>query len=271
MIGLMLALSAIAAEPCVDDVATSEVAAQLEEAALAYQAMDVAAFHDALDNVDSNLGCVREPLDAGLAARTHRMFGLRAYANRDREAAMQAFAAARNLEPKYTFPEALVPPNNEIHTIYQALATEDGHSEEVAPAREGRLLFDGRAGIHRPLDWPTLFQWVADDDVVLRTEHVAPGEAMPQYAISGGREKRRAAARPLFIVGGVATGTAIGLYGGAAATEARLMGDSADTATDPGAEIAKMRKNANALYGSSVAVGGAAMAAATSGLLLFVW
>ncbi|MCP4806885.1 MAG: hypothetical protein GY913_21165 [Proteobacteria bacterium] len=155
----------------------------LDDAESAFEARDEEAFLHAMDRADETLPCVIDPATPALSAELHRMVGLRAFLERDEENAALAFAAARSVEPDYTFPLTVVPAHHPVQELYDELDTDRGTTMILAPASEGSLRIDGRRAERRSTSWPQLVQVVSKTGVVTSTDYVWPNEPRPSWVL----------------------------------------------------------------------------------------
>lgn len=169
------------AQDCAAPTSTADVETSLAEAEAKFTNLDMDGFRRAVDQAFVALPCVREPVPRHLAASLHRWRGLRAYVDRDPDTSTRAFAAARSIEPSWTFPESLVPPGNPVLTDYAAIDPATGRLEPVPAPNDGTLYFDGRAGVERPASFPTVFQRLDGAGAVVTTRYLMPGDALPAY------------------------------------------------------------------------------------------
>ena len=138
-------------------------------------------FTGAFAEVERALTCLGEPVTPESAARFHRLRGLAVYPD-DPDRAAVSFAAARQLTPAYTFPEALVPQGAPQREAYGAVDLGAGRYLPLTSPEVGRVWFDGRTVLERPGDWPTIYQREAGGRV-LRTAVVLPGEPTPSVVL----------------------------------------------------------------------------------------
>ncbi len=180
---LALAASTSAHAECDQPISTADIQSILERAEATYTALDVPAFQESTDELSAGLACLQEPVPRYLAASVHRMTGLRAFIDREPERSTRAFAAARSIEPAYTFPEAMIPAGNPMLSTYTAIPIETGSYEELPAPAEGHYLLDGRAGTQRPAAWPVIFQRVGGDGQVQHTTYVWNGDPVPGMVV----------------------------------------------------------------------------------------
>jgi hypothetical protein len=131
------------------------------------------------------LDCLDAPLDGLTAARLHRVQGLWLH-SRDQQAAALSFAAARRLDPGYSFPTSMLGPNEPHRTTYGQVALNSlVPVTQLSPA-SGRLYFDGKPTLDRPSNWPTIFQYEDGDGLIQLSTYLEPGDTTPAYPVSDG-------------------------------------------------------------------------------------
>lgn len=270
------------ASECQAAVSTSALQSSLQEAMWALEHLESARFVDATDAIQAAIPCLSEPLSRHQAAEVHRALGVRAVGDRDPAAAAR-FAAARSIEPAYTFPSALIPQGHPVRLQYSAMDLATGDVDVVEAPASGVLRFDGRQGRHRPADWPTLVQLLADDGHVRWTAYVMPEQPLPPYAVAAEvtpdvaqvqpvapvdpllelPEPRANARAPLLVAS--ASGLVVSgvLYGLAGVAQARYR----DPAT-PDTELQDIRQRTNSLVIASGFLGGASLGVGAAGLLV---
>jgi len=232
---------------------------QLGAAETALADVNLAQFRSNLDRADAMIPCLDERLLPPLVATYHRFFGIRAYGDRD-PMARSAFAAARYLEPGYSFSRALIPDGNPVREAFEGVDYENRTFDLLEAAGRGVIYLDGSRSLRRPREWPTLMQWVEGDEVRL-SRYVLPGESVPEYPlISQVPSTRREPLIPLVVVSGVAAAASAALYGVALSNQARYkrLDDPVPDERLPG-----LRRETNGLV---VASGVTAMAAVGTGV-----
>ncbi|MCB9760216.1 MAG: hypothetical protein H6739_10310 [Alphaproteobacteria bacterium] len=170
------------AQECPKTYQTNELRVLLEDAEAAFGRLQLDAFNAATTQAAEILPCLSEPLPRPLAATFHRTRGLRLFVERDIEGARLSFAAARSIEPAYRFPTDLVPEGNPVLQEYGAVDVEAGTWLPL-PEPEGRVTFDGRDELSRPVDWPTIMQIFDIAGQVQQTVYLQPGDPTPEYNI----------------------------------------------------------------------------------------
>lgn len=181
LIPISAGLSQAYAGACADKATIAELNRSMDKAETAYGSLDLDGFMGSSDLLRTDLPCLGEPMTRVVAERIHRIEGLRGYLDGDRRAASQSFAAARALNPDYSFPDTLVPAGYPEFELYNALDLTLGSTSKVDPMIDGYVLLDGKVGNDRPTDWPTIVQVINEDGDVVVTKYVRPGEPMPSY------------------------------------------------------------------------------------------
>jgi hypothetical protein len=198
---------------CLTTSRTSDLLDELAAAETAYADLDPAAFGRALDDATLLLPCLSDVPTPEVAARVHRLTGLRLYAAGENELALASMQAARILDPTYRFPDETLPADHALRVAYEALPAEDGDAFRPPQPIDGSFMFDGIEQPRRPLDRSTLFQLVESGGTVETTRMLEPGEPLPEY-----RAKPRARNR-LLVGSALFVGASAGLLGAAVATD----------------------------------------------------
>jgi hypothetical protein len=174
---LLIALSASAACPAT----ASALESVLDEAQIAFSRMDSAGFRTSTDEVALDADCLSEPVTPALAARTHRVRGLREFVDGREDAARQAFAAARAIDPAYAFPESVLPGDHPARKLYADAAGLTVTTTQVPSPTSGRLDFDGAPAVVRPVERATLAVWVDGAGKVGGSGYLWPGDPLFPY------------------------------------------------------------------------------------------
>ncbi len=271
-LALLMGSEPLFAEPC--PATARAVIETVTEAESSFEAMDLPAFTAAVARADQLLACVGQPLSRSEVAHLHRARGLSLFVSRDLERAALAFAAARAIEPGYTFPPELLPAGHPAQVLYTQRPAQS-ETLRVAQPAAGSLLFDGLSSQERPVALPTLLQRVDDAGVVVETRYLWPEEtpSWMQPAVAGGADGRRRevdagkiAAWSLGSSALVAGVSAVSFYA-VARSEAAEYWDPQTSA----AELDGLRAQVNAHQG--VAVGSAVLGAALGlgATIVVVW
>lgn len=133
------------------------------------------AFRRTSDEAALLAGCLKDRASPALAAKAHRVRGLREYVEgRDAEA-KAAFSAARRVEPGYAFPTSVAAADHPVRDSYGSAPPVP--LAQPAPASNGRLEFDGVPG-ERPVGVPTLAQVVARNGAVLQGGYLGADDTL---------------------------------------------------------------------------------------------
>jgi hypothetical protein len=182
--GLAGATPAMAAESsCSQLTLGSSIQSAAERAQEAFGATKVGEFQAAIAEVDSLVPCLMEPVDPAVAALVHRMKGLSAFIERDQDKAREAFAAARALEPGYSWPEELIPWGHPLLGLYRALPVEEASFDSVPAPAAGWVYMDGRPSEPRPLEWPVILQVSDAEGAIHLSGYLWPGDPLPEYGL----------------------------------------------------------------------------------------
>lgn len=158
---------------------TADLMRALGTAEAYFASLNADGFRRASDEAADLVPCMQEAVPTSLVAELHRVQGIRAFLDRDEDAALW-FAAARALEPDYAFPEYLVPAGHPLLATYSA-------RQDASPVhtlhlpREGHLRIDGRHTLDRPVEVPAVVQHFDDRGRVLTTALLLPGDPVFSY------------------------------------------------------------------------------------------
>lgn len=223
---------------------------------------DMEAFAKGLNDARASLRCVATPLPAATAARFHRMEGLAAYVARDTDRTTKAFAAARALDPDYTFPTDMVPPQNPLRVAYEGSVAGTATVSAPAPKPPYILWVDGAQTRAVPDSRAAVVQVQKGDGAVVDSAWVLPGTPLPAYpkASAGSRV-------PLLIGAGVLAAGAGTLWAlGAQARTATF--EEVPLSSD---ERASRQDLANNLGYATVGVGAAAVLTGAGAFVFGRW
>ncbi|GDX80816.1 hypothetical protein LBMAG42_26270 [Deltaproteobacteria bacterium] len=243
---------------------TADVQLTLEDAEAAFGRLDIVGFRAATDQANADVKCLREVAPRPLAARLHRLEGLRWWADGDLARAHASFAAARAIEPGFAFPEALVPPGHPVLAEYAASDPLTGGETRVPAPEAAVIWFDGRAADSRPDARATLAQLVATSGDVRASALLWPGEALFPYDVA--RPVKKGPNLPFSIAAGVTLAAGAVCYGLAAADY--------DTFHDPNtasADLPGLQNSTNALYFSSIGAGVLALGSGVGAVVAGHW
>jgi len=250
--GLTLVPQPAAAQDCPKATTTAQLQAALDTAEKAFGDVDVEAFEQAMEEVHATLPCLDEVVSASLVAQLHRMEGLAAFVEQSNERAEVAFAAARTIEPRYTFPSSVVPTGNPVLKTYQKREA-SCPAEPIPRPAEGEVRVDARPTDLRPTEFPAILQ-VVDGGKAQVTSYLWPDDALPYEPAREPRGASRGVKLGLLAGGGVVAAAGLGSLV-AGATTRPTADDDLDTA------FAKSSRN-DTLAG----VGAALLAAGGAGI-----
>lgn len=258
---LGFAIAALAAgearAQCATPASSSDFEAVLGEAEAALSKLDVAAFKALVEGADTLLPCVDEPIAPRLAANYQRVWGIRAFGERD-PIAPRAFAAARWIEPEYQFSKSLLPEGNPIRTEYENVRYTERATEPFDRPESGAIHVDGTPAAERPISWPAVVQWIDGDEKVRFTDYLLPGEKLPEYPTWVAPEVPDKKPPVGLIVATATTAVASGaLYGVATFQESRYKDTVNNPVPDP--KLDDLRRSTNSLVVASAVTATAAL------------
>ncbi|MBT3219912.1 MAG: hypothetical protein HN348_12555 [Proteobacteria bacterium] len=168
---------------CTSNAFESEIQDLIAEAEAEYPKMDAGDFEPASRELLKTLECLEDVLQPQTAAAIHRIMGLRAkVVDDDTGKARITFAAARRLDPQYTFPEEILGPSDpELINDYNAVPTNSFATENLRPPLDGKISMDGKGGDNRIVNWPTIYQLVDKKGIVEETFYLTPELRTPYY------------------------------------------------------------------------------------------
>lgn len=175
---MWLSLATLARGAC----SITELSGYLDTAERSLTDVDLAGFRAAATAASATVACLSAPVDRPLAARIHRIAGLKAFFNKDEPRAESAFAAARRLDPTYSFPETLLPAGHPARKAWATLDPVPAETVVAAPPRQGELVFDGVVTRARPAAIPTVAQLVVSTHAVTGA-YLWPGDPLFPYEI----------------------------------------------------------------------------------------
>lgn len=238
------------AQSCPNRTTLAELEQNMDATENAFINMDVELFTRSIEDLGLKLPCVRDTLPPKVAARYHRVVGIRLYANGNEMEAFQALQAARTLDAAYTFPAAMFPPGHELVVQYDALDPKDRNQGRVLKPRDLIVHFDGTETRKRPVGRATLLQLVTKDGAIRTTRFLQPNDLMPNY------EARPRLRKPILIGTAISAGIAAALYVGALLSESEF---NKDELWYTMADLERLRRRTNTLVGLSATFAGLAI------------
>lgn len=177
-----LAMDAIAADVCYHSIYTDELGEMLDKAEAEYPKWEAGQFVDLSLQVQKAIPCLDEKISPDLAARVHRVMGLRArIVDTDIDKARMAFAASRTLDPKYQFPTDFIAAGDPEHGDFSAIPLALDITTHAPRPQEGSLRFDGKQSLDRPVTFATIFQRLDGKGKIVESKYLWPGETLPAY------------------------------------------------------------------------------------------
>lgn len=149
----------------------------LEEALLAYVALDEEGFVALAGRARAELGCVGVRLAPAQVAAYDRVVGLHRFVEGDTSGASAAFKAARSLDRAYVFSDRIAPEGGKLERLYMdAVKGPASRAERLDVASAYRMWVDGTETTRRPTEVPTVVQVGAGVEDVGFTTVLTPGE-----------------------------------------------------------------------------------------------
>lgn len=187
--------------------------------------------------VRDGVSCLTTPIEPTLAARYHRLRALGddplgGLSQSVRQGVSASLAAGLRLEPGHRS----TLPDDHGHYAFGAEALAESTFVEVTPVVEGRLFFDGVAGVDRPSNTATFFQRADTGGVIVDSAYLLPADALPAYpvasvAVGTEPEPRGAKGRLRVAAAGVGAGSLALLAGNLITRNAALNGTGATAET----------------------------------------
>jgi hypothetical protein len=211
-------LGGVASAACPTPTSSESVASWLISAEAAYARLDVAGFHEGVDQAEALMRCLAEPMSKTTAAHLHRLGGLRAFANRDVVQARASFAAAQALDPAYHFPESLFPPGHVVLVTWEEARALTTTYESVPAPADGQVFLDGAPTLDRRKEAAVVLQVLHRSKEEPINSYIRPGEPLPAWTVAAQppvsqHSPGSSPNRGHYIRGGVALGLSAGLFG----------------------------------------------------------
>lgn len=179
---LLLSLLLNASATCPDRVGSAALIEEVARGERAFVERNPNGVYRATDEVRASLACLDHPVLPADLARIYVLFALRAFLERDRDAAIDWFEAARGVRPDQPLPDPSLPENHPLRELRRSVSTAPPARQALARPEEGWIVVDGVPNGDRPLGRPWLFQWVDPSEEVILSALVAPGAPVPSYA-----------------------------------------------------------------------------------------
>ncbi len=143
---------------CAFQTSSDELSRQLDAAESAYESADVEGFTGAMDEASMALPCLTDTLTPFLAARLHRIQGVRMFGEGNNVHAREALRAARRVDPDALLSTDLVPEGHPIREMFATAAKADLATEAVPVPATGTVLLDGLGDVGRPVAQAVIVQ-----------------------------------------------------------------------------------------------------------------
>lgn len=177
----LLSFAALALPPdCFAPSNADQIDAHLAAAETGLQNSDHNAFLEALQETALLLPCLEEPIRLEIAARYHRVDGIRLVIEGNQAAGEAAFLSAKSLAPTYVFPVELFPAQHHIRLTFMNIDATKAKTRAVPKPKTGELLFDG-AQPRRPKMRPTLLQFLDSEGSITLTMPLLGPDPLPEY------------------------------------------------------------------------------------------
>lgn len=265
-----LATAALAQDPA--DCPTPTTLSQLKDATVrgeeSFANLDIEGLNQAATDAETALPCLSEPITPRDVAAYHRLMGMHAFANQERERVQAEFHAARKAESGYELPQEVAPVGHPMVAAYeQAVLSDEGERQQPVPPDGGYVTVGGVRGAARAELSPSILQVFEPDDALTETLYLPPGAVLPIWGPLPEPLPDPASLRRPLLAATAATGAvALGLQGVAIASR-RSFQDTADPAAD--AQLDTLYARNRATFFSSVGVGAVAVGLGT--VTLLVW
>ena len=252
-----LAAAADEATPA-EAVSPAELGELLEQSETAARSGDPA-FAAHVDAVLEAIPGLNQTVSPALAARVHRVVGIRAFSEQGVGAALPSFLAARRLEPDQALLPGVELQGTELGTAYQSIDPSRAVVQPLSVPAELQAWVDGRPTPERVQDAPAVVQ-LTRAQALVASHYLAPGAPLPLPPASP--EPPRARRAWAWTAGGLGIAAAA-LAGGAAAVHARF--DALPSGPASAAEASRLQSTnqglaIGALASLGLAVGAGAVA-----------
>lgn len=251
MLLLALSLSSPVHARCDQPTQLAELREAYTRGEQAFAELDLAALNAADEVARGTLECLSEPITPSDAAAFHRLMGLTAFANLDRERVSSEFHAARKLEPGYSFPPELAPEGHPLLEAYaRAVLLDEGELVTPFPPVGGYVTVGGVRGAPRASASPAVVQVFDSSGAVLETLYVGPGDRLPEWGPKPLPERSTDHRIPLIFATGSTLIASGALYGVAQLSEKQFWDPNTPTA-----ELPELRQRTNSMAFGGLAFG----------------
>jgi hypothetical protein len=181
--GLLLGTAAQAA-PCETATTEADVQAGIDAGLAAFSAMEPDAMAVAETQTLQAVSCLGAVLPPPAAARVHGLVGMAAFVAQDADRELSALAAARAVDPGFTWPEETVPAGHALRKDLAAAAT-PAPGQPLELDKGLTAWSDGVEATVVPPGRPALLQVGASTDDLSASAWRMPGDPLPPGAVLG--------------------------------------------------------------------------------------
>ncbi len=182
LLALLLSIAPTWAVCPEEPLAPAALRGSLENAAVAFAAMDGDSFDAALTAALDGLPCLGSVLAPVEAAAVHRVLAYQSFLDDDRDGALQSMHAAVALQPDYALPGGLAPEGGALDVLYREAGERPASLQVAMDAPRGAVAWvDGSEASTRPANVPAIVQLSMRDGTALWTAYVPPGGHLPEW------------------------------------------------------------------------------------------
>jgi hypothetical protein len=150
---------------------------QLVDVEKALQSKSLAQMASRLEELDTQVPCLAQPLSPEQAGLYHLVKGVDLWIGKENTKAKLYFSAAKAASPSIGIPRQVFPAGHEIQETFGSAPALAETEEASSPGSQ--LYFDGEATALRPIYRPTIYQAKTAGKVV-HSALLMPGEAVPE-------------------------------------------------------------------------------------------
>lgn len=176
---LFILLSQVAWAGCGAPTTPAQIDSTLQEATLAFAAMDEDGFRELALRAEQEIACLSVVLTPAQVAAYDRIDGMRLFTDGDLDGARAAFVAARTLDPRTELSDRIAPEGGKLARMYaEAKDAPSSTTETVDVAAGNTAWVDGTAGAERPTAVVSVVQIGRADDKLAFSKVLRPREAL---------------------------------------------------------------------------------------------
>ena len=226
--------------------------------------LDMDVFAAAVADARYAMSCLTTPLNPLDAVAYHSLMALDAFTGQREDEAARSFQAAMAIVPDFRLPAIVAPVGGPLAALVDTARALPASEVHALPPFDGIVLIDGVTALVRPTGRPCVLQLVSKRGTVSATYYLAPGDELPRWApppTAFQRALPKLREKPSVPLGIAAGATAVAA-GAIYAIGGTWHGQYLDPAT-PREDLDGLRTQTNVAFGSSVALGVAAVALTT--------